>query len=63
LGGAVITHETDILKETNYFLDLTLTMDIPIVVTGAMRSSNRIGADGLYSLISAVRVAAGFANS
>ncbi|TFE03105.1 asparaginase [Jeotgalibacillus salarius] len=57
IHGAVITHGTDTLEETAYFLDLTLRLSIPIVVTGAMRSSNEIGADGLYNLISAVRVA------
>ncbi|HZG70029.1 MAG TPA: asparaginase [Chondromyces sp.] len=56
--GVVITHGTDTLEETAYFLDLTLDMDIPIVVTGAMRSSNEIGSDGLYNLLSSIRVAA-----
>jgi L-asparaginase len=56
--GVVITHGTDTLEETAYFLDLTLSLPIAVVVTGAMRSSNEIGADGLYNLISSVRVAA-----
>ncbi len=56
--GVVITHGTDTLEETAYFLDLTLSLPISVVVTGAMRSSNEIGADGLYNLISSVRVAA-----
>ncbi|MEG9297452.1 asparaginase [Mangrovibacillus sp. Mu-81] len=56
--GVVITHGTDTLEETAYFLDLTITLPVSIVVTGAMRSSNEIGADGLYNLISSVRVAA-----
>ncbi|MEW9500232.1 asparaginase [Jeotgalibacillus marinus] len=57
IEGVVITHGTDTLEETAYFLDLTVRLSIPIVLTGAMRSSNEIGSDGLYNLISSVRVA------
>ncbi|OEH93480.1 asparaginase [Bacillus solimangrovi] len=56
--GVVITHGTDTLEETAYLLDLCLKVDIPVVVTGAMRSSNEIGSDGPYNLISSVKVAA-----
>ncbi|PTY76591.1 L-asparaginase [Heyndrickxia sporothermodurans] len=58
IEGVVITHGTDTLEETAYFLDLTIDLEIPIVVTGAMRSSNEIGSDGLYNLITSIRVAA-----
>ncbi|WP_442594587.1 asparaginase [Neobacillus sp. D3-1R] len=57
IDGVVITHGTDTLEETAYFLDLTVHIDIPIIVTGAMRSSNEIGSDGLYNLIESIRVA------
>jgi L-asparaginase len=57
IEGAVITHGTDTLEETAYFLDLTTQVPFPIVITGAMRSSNEIGFDGLYNLISAIKVA------
>ncbi|CQR46712.1 L-asparaginase 2 precursor [Paraliobacillus sp. PM-2] len=55
--GIVITHGTDTLEETAYFLDLYIATKKPIVITGAMRSSNEIGSDGLYNLICAIRVA------
>lgn len=57
IDGVVITHGTDTLEETAYFLDITLSLQIPIVLTGAMRSSNELGSDGLYNLLSAIKVA------
>lgn len=57
IDGIVITHGTDTLEETAYFLDLIYNHSIPLVVTGAMRSSNEISADGLHNYISAIRVA------
>lgn len=57
VDGIVITHGTDTLEETSYFLDLALSVNIPVVITGAMRSSNELGADGLINLQSAILVA------
>ena len=56
--GVVITHVTDTLEETAFFLDTTLSRGKPIVLTGAMRSSNELGTDGIYNLLTAIRVAA-----
>ncbi|MEX5936463.1 asparaginase [Mammaliicoccus sciuri] len=53
----VITHGTDTLEETAYLLDLTIDTNLSIILTGAMRSSNEIGSDGLYNYVSALKVA------
>ncbi len=58
LDGIVVTHGTDTLEETAYLLDLILDWDTPVIITGAMRSSNELGADGPHNLIASVRVAA-----
>lgn len=55
--GFIITHGTDTLEETAYFLDLALDISQPVIVTGAMRSFNEIGSDGLYNYISSLRTA------
>lgn len=55
--GVVITHGTDTLEESAYFLDTMEIPHMPIVLTGAMRSSNELGSDGVYNYLSALRVA------
>lgn len=55
--GVVITHGTDTLEETAYFLDTMEIPHMPIVLTGAMRSLNELGSDGVYNYLSALRVA------
>ena len=57
LDGIVITHGTASLEETAYFLTLTVKVDIPVVLVGAMRPSSALSADGPANLVNAVRVA------
>ncbi len=54
--GVVITHGTDTVEETAYFLYLTVETDKPIVFTAAMRSNEESGLDGPRNLLNAVRV-------
>jgi len=54
IDGVVLTHGTDTLEETAYFLDLTIDTEKVIVVTGAMRSSSELGYDGPFNLASSI---------
>jgi L-asparaginase len=55
--GVVITHGTDTLEESAYFLDLVLETQKPVVFTAAMRSGSELGLDGPRNIVGAVRVA------
>jgi L-asparaginase len=58
IDGIVITHGTDTMEETAYFLSLVVHSDKPVVMTGSMRPSTAMSADGPLNIYNAVAVAA-----
>jgi L-asparaginase len=54
--GIVITHGTDTLEETAYFLDLTINTSIPIVLTGSMKNSSEADWDGPQNLTDSINI-------
>jgi L-asparaginase len=58
LAGIVVTHGTDTMEETSYFLHLTVRDPRPVVVVGSMRSATAVSADGPANLLAGVRVVA-----
>jgi L-asparaginase len=56
IDGVVITHGTDTLEETAYFLDLTIRTEKPVIVIGAMKTSSEPDWDGPRNLVDAIHI-------
>lgn len=58
VDGVVVTHGTDTMAESAYYVDVVSTADVPVVFTGAQRPFDDLGTDGPANLAAAVRAAA-----
>jgi len=54
--GFIVVHGTDTLEETAFFLDTSIETELPIVLTGSMKSSSDLGFDGVNNLVSSILV-------
>lgn len=57
IDAVIVTHGTDTLEETSYFLDLNIRTEKPIIVVGSMRNVSELGYDGPSNLVAALRTA------
>ncbi|WDA40013.1 asparaginase [Erythrobacter sp. BLCC-B19] len=57
IDAVIITHGTDTAEETGFLLDLTLPTTKPVILVGAMRPADAVGADGMRNFANAVKVA------
>jgi L-asparaginase len=57
MDAVIITHGTDTAEETGFLLDLTLPTTKPVILVGAMRPADAVGADGMRNFANAVKVA------
>jgi L-asparaginase len=56
VAGVIVSHGTDTLEETSYFLDLTIDSDKPVILTGAQRNASEQDFDGPRNLLNATRI-------
>ncbi|WP_254532872.1 asparaginase [Natrinema gelatinilyticum] len=62
VDAVVITHGTDTMEETAYYLDVTVQPETPVILTGAQRRPDEVSPDGPSNLLTAVRASEAFAD-